>query len=218
MRKPSVQLPADYPQRQRPRPVIPLPLLPGEPPWPRPLPDSVAIRRLSVPAGAPPYDEPDLAVGPVLRSAWPGAGLMAGGAQPLASAGSGEPPPDERGPEPGSGRRPGGGEWAEQFAQALAEALAGSRPAQQIRPWTTEQARRRIRQLGPMLAAEQRPRVRRILTSVPRGGVVEMTVIVGVGPRTRAMAVRLERAGLRQAGPDGEHEDGRWLCTAIEAA
>lgn len=86
----------------------------------------------------------------------------------------------------------------------------GSRPAGQVRPWTTEQARRRIRQLGPTLRADQRPRVRRVLTSAPRSDVVEMTVIIGIGPRVHAMAVRLERAG--------QGRDLPWLCTAIEAA
>jgi Family of unknown function (DUF6459) len=49
--------------------------------------------------------------------------------------------------------------------------------------------------------------------------VVEMTVIVAIGTRTRAMAVRLERADPGDAGhgrppryPDS------WVCTAIEAA
>ncbi len=118
------------------------------------------------------------------------------------------------------------GAWPSQFAQVLAETLVGSRPAQQVRPWTTEQARKRIRQLGPMLQASQRPRVRRVLTSQPRPDVVEMTVIIGIGPRTRAMAVRLERAEPDCTGPDGigsgrtdgESQSRRWLCTAIEAA
>jgi hypothetical protein len=109
----------------------------------------------------------------------------------------------------------GTGAWASLFAQALAEALAGSRPSRQIAPWTTEQARRRIRQLGPMLQGGPRPVVRRVLTSSPRRDVVEMTVIIGVGPRTRAIAVRLERARPSSARPDR----GRpWICTVIEAA
>jgi hypothetical protein len=133
---------------------------------------------------------------------------------------------------PPTGRRPGqppregewAGGWPSQFAQVLAETLAGSRPAQQVRPWTTEQARKRIRQLGPVLQASQRPRVRRVLTSQPRPGVVEMTVIVAIGPRTRALAVRLEHIGPGGVAPDraGRPRTGRdpesWVCTAIEAA
>ncbi len=120
--------------------------------------------------------------------------------------------------------------WPSRFAQVLAETLAGSRPQGQIRPWTTDQARRRIRQLGPSLTAEVQPRVRRIMTSRPATGVVEMTVVVGFGPRIRALAVRLEReATARPSGtgregpyrsPGPEHDAGaaRWICTAIEAA
>ena len=115
-------------------------------------------------------------------------------------------------PAPGG---PGTGAWASLFAQALAEALAGSRPARQIAPWTTEQARRRIRQLGPLLQDGPRPVVRRVLTSAPGRDVVEMTVVIGVGPRTRAIAVRLERARPSSGAPGR----GRpWICTVIEAA
>jgi Family of unknown function (DUF6459) len=115
--------------------------------------------------------------------------------------------------------------WPSQFAQVLAETLAGSRSQGQIRPWTTDQARRRIRQLGPSLAAGVQPRIRRIITSRPATGVVEMTVIVGFGPRVRALAVRLEREA--KPGPSGPGRDGppepgaaaaRWICTAVEAA
>jgi Family of unknown function (DUF6459) len=62
------------------------------------------------------------------------------------------------------------------------------------------------------------------MTSRPATGVVEMTVIVGFGPRVRALAVRLEREAPRPSGPgrDGPPEPGaeaaRWICTAVEAA
>jgi hypothetical protein len=104
--------------------------------------------------------------------------------------------------------------WPSQFAQVLAETLAGSRPVRQLTPWTTEQARRRIRQLGPMMATDQRPRVRRIMTSAPAANVLEMTAVVGFGPRVRVLALRLEREQPRA------HRDGgsRWCCTAIESA
>jgi len=85
-------------------------------------------------------------------------------------------------------------------------------------PWTTDQARKRIRQLGPMLAGGVQPRVRRIVTSRPTCGVVEMTVIVGFGSSVRALAVRLERDGPHHATPGRPARAARWLCTAIEAA
>lgn len=104
--------------------------------------------------------------------------------------------------------------WPGQFAQVLAETLAGSRPAQQLTPWTTEQARRRIRELGPLLATDQRPRVRRLLTSAPASDVLEVTAVVGFGPRIRALAVRLEREQAPASGRNGT----RWRCTAVESA
>jgi hypothetical protein len=70
-----------------------------------------------------------------------------------------------------------------------------------------------------MLAAGTVPRVRRVMTTCPAAGVVEMTVVVGFGPRVRALAVRLEE----RDGPPHLHTPRhvaapRWVCTAIEAA
>jgi hypothetical protein len=100
----------------------------------------------------------------------------------------------------------------------LAETLAGARNQGQIVPWTTDQARRRIRQLGPMLAAGTAPRVHRIMTSRPTDSAVEMTVVVGFGSRVRALAVRLERDGPHPASPARDARAARWVCTVIEAA
>ncbi len=113
--------------------------------------------------------------------------------------------------------------WQNRFAQVLAETLAGARPPRQIVPWTTEEALRRIQRLGPRLASEQRPRVRRVLTSLPTPDVMEMAVVVGFGPRVKALAVRLEQTGPRPAALPGEGVAGkraaaRWVCTAVEAA
>jgi hypothetical protein len=49
--------------------------------------------------------------------------------------------------------------------------------------------------------------VLRVLTTRPVPGVIEMTMVVAAGPRTRALAVRLEQSG----------QPLRWLCTDIEA-
>lgn len=125
--------------------------------------------------------------------------------------------PAERRPgNGGGGAEPG--EWPSQFAQVLAETLAGSRPASQIVPWTTERARAHIRRLGPLLAVEQRPRVQRVITSRPAEDVVEVAAIIGFGPRTRALAARLELTRPRAAVPGRPAREGRWLCTAIESA
>jgi hypothetical protein len=168
---------------------------------PRPLPDLTSVRVAPVPDPLPPYDD-----------------QPAGRVPPAPVAAS---PPDETQPGGITGTQPG--EWPSRFAQVLAETLAGSRPARQIEPWTTERARAHIRRLGPLLApgpggAGQRPKVQRVLTSHPAEDVVEVAAIVGFGPRTRALAARLERASARAAGPGRPGRDARWLCTAIEVA
>jgi hypothetical protein len=199
-----------------------LPLVPGWPQRParRPLPDATAVRLLPVPDSAPPYDEgpgrQEGNSGPACREPRrPGPGSAGG---PREASGTGETSRNN-GASGASG-------WPSQFAQVLAETLAGSRPQGQIAAWTTDQARKRIRQLGPMLsgqAAGAAPRVRRIVTSRPALGVVEMTVIVGCGPRTRALAVRLERAAPLPPTPDDDTRaddtgPATWVCTAVESA
>jgi hypothetical protein len=108
--------------------------------------------------------------------------------------------------------------WPSKFAQVLAETLAGSRPPAQLAPWTTERARSHIRKLGPLLTAGQQPQVQRVITSAPSAGVVEMSVVVGFGPRVRALAVRLEQTQARPATAGHPARQARWLCTAVEAA
>jgi hypothetical protein len=228
-------LPPELPLPMRQAPVRPVsvPMLPARrrpPDRSAPLPDPVAVRRVAVPDAAPPYDdEPDHSDP---DHGDPDHGDPDHGEPPprddqsLAPAG---PPPaaDDAGPgerqpgsppggesqsdsaQPGERASPGRAPWPSQFAQVLAETLAGSRPATQLRPWTTEQTRQRIRQLGPMLATGQRPRVRRIMTSAPAPDVLEMTAVVGFGSRVRVLALRLER---------GEEACQHWRCTAIESA
>ncbi|HEY1671172.1 MAG TPA: Rv3235 family protein [Streptosporangiaceae bacterium] len=110
------------------------------------------------------------------------------------------------------------GQWPSRFAQVLAETLGGARPASQLTPWTTEQARAHIRRLGPLLAVDRPPRVQRVRASQPARDVVEVAVVAEFGSRTRALAARLERAGAQPPGPGRPGRDARWLCTAIESA
>ena len=79
----------------------------------------------------------------------------------------------------------------------------------------------------PLFGGGQRPRLLRVITTRPTREVIEMTVIVGVGARTRALAVRLEQATPRrpraQAGHTTRDDTAtagppRWVCTDIEAA
>jgi hypothetical protein len=52
------------------------------------------------------------------------------------------------------------------------------------------------------------------MTSAPAANVLEMTAVVGFGPRVRVLALRLEREQARADHRGG----GRWCCTAIESA
>src|SRR5215470_11541823 len=201
------------------------PAVPRRPAGPRPLPDPAAVRLCLIPDSAPPYDAE------VAAARWPGASGRAGagpsaapGAPPSSGTSSPSTPASPARPDsrpspvpPGSGGLPSSpapsAAWPSQFAQVLAETLAGSRSPRQLAPWTTERARERIQRLGPQLSAGQQPRVRRVMTFHPTADVMEMTVVVGFGKRVHALAVRLERAGHGPAA-----RAGRWLCTTVEAA
>ncbi|MGD0246558.1 MAG: Rv3235 family protein [Streptosporangiaceae bacterium] len=108
--------------------------------------------------------------------------------------------------------------WPGQFAQALVEILAGFRPAKQLAPWTTERVRAQVDLLSCAVAAEQRPRIRRVMTSRPTAGVVEMTMVVSFGSRSRALAIRFEHVPARPATPGRPARPARWLCTEIETS
>jgi hypothetical protein len=140
----------------------------------------------------------------------PGTGDMRGGCGPSEVAA-----PDEA----NAGE---GGDWPARFARMLTEALAGSRPAHQILPWTNRRARSQFDRLlrgfrGGTGSADGQPRVLRVRTTWPAQDVIEMSVIAGFGPRTRALALRLERTAGEVA--DARYgASGGWVCTDIEAA
>jgi hypothetical protein len=173
-------------------------------PWP-------AVRRVEVPDAAPPYDCETHGAGcPAARGTVLLAGPAAGAAQPwVARAPLGASPAGAAGDSATA--------WPRQFAQVMVEILAGVRPARQIVPWTTDRVRARIRHLGPVLAADRRPVIKRIVTSRPTARVVEMTVIVSSGPRSRALAMRFEHVAARPAAPGVPARPARWLCTELEA-
>ncbi|HEV2536893.1 MAG TPA: Rv3235 family protein, partial [Streptosporangiaceae bacterium] len=132
-------------------------------------------------------------------------------------------PPEAAAPE--TGRQPpraaADGEataWPRQFAQVLVEILAGFRPAKQLAPWATERVRAQIDLLSCAADAEQRPRIRRVMTSRPTAGVVEMTMVVGFGSRSRALAMRFEHVPARPPAPGRPARPARWLCTEIETS
>jgi Family of unknown function (DUF6459) len=170
--------------------------------------DLSAMRALTVPDVWPPIDCPS---GAELRYQQP-AGLAL---------------PDGRGR--GDEAADGGQTWSRQFALLLAEALTGDRPVRQILPWLSPRGRVHLHQLRPLFCGGQGARVQRVMTTRPAQDVIEMTLIVVVGPRIRALAVRLTLAPPEQ-GPDWREKQpasgpgqpaGRppgWLCTDIEAA
>jgi Family of unknown function (DUF6459) len=205
---------------------------PRSPSGPRPLPDPEAVRLCLIPDSAPPYDAEVAAPGP--PGAFPRLGTGPGGADRGGACGAPRPsgpyspgreqaprrarkPPAAPGPpaRPGPPGSPPG--WPGQFAQVLAETLAGSRPPRQLVPWTTERARDRIQRLGPLFSAGPQPRVRRVVTFHPTADAMEMAVVVVFGQRVHALALRLERDG-GQATAGRAAQPGRWLCVAVEAA
>ena len=107
--------------------------------------------------------------------------------------------------------------WPRQLALVIVEVLAGARPDRQLVPLATDRVRARVRGLAPLLASGRRPRVARIITSRPAVRVVEMTVVVDFGPRSRALAMRFEHVTARPAAPGWPARPARWLCTALEA-
>jgi len=154
--------------------------------------------------------------GMTVGTAEAGTGRTAGlGPAPGRPAGPGS----AAGPNGGAGHAPGlSAAWPRQFAQVLVEILAGFRPAKQLAPWATEQVRAQIDLLSCAADAEQRPRIRRVMTSRPTAGVVEMTMVVGFGPRSRALAMRFEHVPARPPVPGRPPRPARWLCTEIETS
>jgi Family of unknown function (DUF6459) len=120
------------------------------------------------------------------------------------------------------------GDWPHRFARMVAEVLAGARPARQIMPWTSKRARSQFHRILPEFrSASGQPRIMRVVASYPTLDAIELSVIAGFGPRTRAFAIRLERLpaddrsrlARRLPWPDAVMTaSGGWVCTDIEAA
>ena len=196
--------------------------------------DLSAIRLLELADLGPPFDDDPSAAGKAAADATDAA----------AASRHGEPGLGTAALAPGQGTARTGavtpghdadGDWARQFARLLTEALSGARPVRQILPCTSERARIQLHALMPLFGGGQRPRLLRVIATRPARDVIEMTVIAGLGTRTRALAVRLQRADpaerppawLTPAGPAGQCQvparparptAPRWLCTDIEAA
>jgi hypothetical protein len=191
-------------------------------------PASSELRLITVPAGWPPYDcESHGAACPVARAAALAkpnvshqAPALAGPPRPTApplapvqstagqsSAGQGSAGQSSAGQATALPRK---------FAQVIVEILAGSRPLRQTVGWTTDRVRAQIGDLTQVLASDQPPRIRRVVTSQPAASVVEMTVVVTFGARSRALAMRFEHMPARQPRPGLPARPARWLCTELE--
>lgn len=106
--------------------------------------------------------------------------------------------------------------WARPFAQAIVETVAGTRPFRQLVPATTEQVQAQLKRLIPVLRTDGEVRLRRVLASRTGADVVDVTVIAGFGPRTRALAMRFEQIPARPAAPGLPPRPARWLCTDVD--
>ena len=175
------------------------------------MPELSTLRLVKVPDAAPPFDCETHGTRCPARA---GGQAVASGAAVAGAAVSGR---DSAAPAPAAVAADPATAQPRQLALVVVEVLAGVRPHRQLVPLATDRVRARIRSLAPLLACDQRPRVTRIVTSRPAAQVVEMTVVVNVGPRSRALAMRFEHAAARPAAPGWPARPARWLCTAIEA-
>jgi Family of unknown function (DUF6459) len=183
------------------------------------------IRIVEVPTHWPPADWPQVQ-GPLVQGPLVQGPLVQGPqAGTVQHQGGEQDPAQVRLADPADG----GQAWPRQFAVLLAETLAGVRPVRQLLPWLSERGRAHLHRLLPLFADGHRPHIARVLTARPAEDVIEMTLIVTVGPRTRALAVRLERTcpspppawSEKLASPATRPRSAasaRWLCTDIEAA
>lgn len=92
------------------------------------------------------------------------------------------------------------------LGQAVAEVLAGRRPPETVQGRLVERAYRELVRAGKMIYTERPPVVGPPHVQSPRDGVVEMCLLVRGGARSRVLALRLERFGVR------------WLITEFETA
>lgn len=108
--------------------------------------------------------------------------------------------------------------WSCRFAQAAVEIVGGDRPATQLVRWTSAEVYADLNRRAQLIARAGghrpgqarvqpvRPRVVGVHTCFVESGIVEASLRIRYGDRSRAVAARFER---RQE---------RWVCTALEFA
>ncbi|MBP2706010.1 hypothetical protein JOL79_19565 [Microbispora sp. RL4-1S] len=175
------------------------------------MPTPFSLPRLaSVPPAEPPHESPAGPPGDLPRT--DGSLALAPGSRP--AAGRTEPyavPDAVPYAVPGAAPRGAPGAVPDErrlrwLGQALAEILAGRRPPETVHDRLTVRAYRDLVRAGKMIDAERPPLVGVPHVQRPRPGAVEMCLLVHCGPRSRVLAVRLERYGVR------------WLVTDFETA
>ena len=109
-------------------------------------------------------------------------------------------------------------QWAHRYSQAAVEIVGGDRPVTQLLRWSSREvydnlerraqlvARAGRHQPGQARVQPVRPKVLGVHTCFLSRDVVEVSVHVRYGERSRALAARFEDA------------DRRWCCTALEFA
>jgi hypothetical protein len=162
----------------------------GRPPTPTAVQGSLALAP-ALPGGVPALPEPATSLR--LIDVVDHAGPVPARSRPRRVRGQVPEPPDPR-------------SWSVLLAQGIAEALSGHRPPQQLIRWTGEDVYEMLthRLAGRGRPDGPRPLVRSVRICRPRVGVVEVTAIVDVSGRCRALAFRLDA------------DDGHWRCTALD--
>ncbi|MFS1297753.1 Rv3235 family protein [Streptosporangium longisporum] len=115
--------------------------------------------------------------------------------------------PATRTPNPAGTRSPGAppdDRWLWTLVQAVAEILAGRRPPASVSAHLTARTQAELARKGGTMRCTRLPRAGRTHVSRPETGVVEMCAVVDCGDRSRVLALRLERRGVR------------WLCVEVE--
>lgn len=109
--------------------------------------------------------------------------------------------------------------WARRYAQAAVEIVGGDRPVSQLLRWSSREVYQNLDRRAQLVARAGRhrpgqgrvqpvrPKVLGVHTCFLSHDVVEASVHVRYGERSRALAARFERGG-----------DQRWCCTALEFA
>ncbi|MDN4174989.1 Rv3235 family protein [Nocardioides sp. SOB77] len=120
-------------------------------------------------------------------------------------------------------QRRGVEQWSRRFAQAAVEIVGGDRPVTQLLRWTTPEVYADLERRACLVARAggHRPGVGRVQPVRPKvlsvhscfvtAVVVETSIHVRYGARSRAVAARFEER-VAKDGPT------RWVCTALDFA